>query len=137
MRGGEDLACIFYTGGTTGRSKGVMLSHRNLWVNAVVTSQRLGFDETMVSLHAGPLFHLGAGARVFTTTIVGGRHVVIPRFAPVDVLEAIARQKVTVATFVPTMLAMILELPELDRFDLSSLRMITYGAAPMPHSVLT
>ena len=137
MRGGDDLACIFYTGGTTGRSKGVMLSHGNLWANAVVTAARLGFDENLVSLHAGPLFHLAAGARVYTTAVVGGKHVVIPRFTPAEVLQAIARDKVTVATFVPTMLSMLLELPDLDSYDLSSLRMITYGASPMPEALLT
>jgi long-chain acyl-CoA synthetase len=62
---------------------------------------------------------------------------VIPRFTPKDVLAAIARDKVTVATFVPTMLSMMLELPDLDAYDLSSLRMITYGASPMPASVLS
>lgn len=137
MRKGDDLACLFYTGGTTGRSKGVMLSHANLWANAVVTAARLGFDENLVSLHAGPLFHLAAGARVYTTAVVGGKHVVIPRFAPSDVLDAIARDKVTVATFVPTMLSMILQHTDLDRYDLSSLRMITYGASPMPETLLT
>ena len=114
-----------------------MLSHRNLWANAVVTAGQLGFDESLVSLHAGPLFHLGAGARVYTTAVVGGKHVVIPRFTPVDALNAIMRDRVTVATFVPTMLAMLLELPDLGSYDLSSLRLITYGAAPMPEFVLT
>ncbi|NEW95030.1 long-chain-fatty-acid--CoA ligase [Rhodopseudomonas sp. BR0M22] len=135
-RAGEDLACLFYTGGTTGRAKGVMLSHRNLWVNAVVTSLYFGFDDSTVALHAGPLFHLGAGARVYTTSIMGGRHVVIPRFSPKDVLAAISRHRVTVATFVPTMLGMILQLPDLDSYDLSSLKLITYGASPMPEAVL-
>lgn len=136
MRGGEDLACIFYTGGTTGRSKGVMLSHANLWCNAAVTAAACGFDRTLVHLHSGPLFHLAAAGRVFTTTIVGGRHVVVPRFTPEDVLEAIARGRVTAATFVPTMLTMILERPDLARFDLSSLRLISYGASPMPEATL-
>ncbi len=136
LRSGDDLACIFYTGGTTGKAKGVMLSHRNLWVNAIVTSMSFGFGELTVALHAGPLFHLGAGARVYTTSLMGGQHVVIPRFTPSDVLEAIARHKVTVATFVPTMLGMILQLPDLDRYDLSSLKLITYGASPMPEAVL-
>ncbi len=137
LRSGDDLACIFYTGGTTGKAKGVMLSHRNLWVNAIVTSIILGIDESTVALHAGPLFHLGAGARVYTTSLMGGQHVVIPRFTPSDVLEAIAEHKVTVATFVPTMLGMILQLPDLDKYDLSSLKMITYGASPMPEAVLS
>ena len=136
LRSGDDIACLFYTGGTTGKAKGVMLSHRNIWVNAFVTARSFGFDEETVALHAGPLFHLGAGARVYTTSLLGGQHVVIPRFAPLEVLDAIARHKVTVATFVPTMLAMILQAPELDSYDLSSLRLITYGASPMPEAVL-
>ena len=136
LRSGDDLACIFYTGGTTGKAKGVMLSHRNLWVNAIVTSMSFGFNEATVALHAGPLFHLGAGARVYTTSLMGGQHIVLPRFTPADVLAAIAEHKITVATFVPTMLGMILQLPDLDRYDLSSLKLITYGASPMPETVL-
>jgi long-chain acyl-CoA synthetase len=136
QRAGHDLACLFYTGGTTGKSKGVMLSHQNLWVNAVVTSMSFGFDQTTVALHAGPLFHLGAGARVYTTSIMGGQHVVIPRFTPAAALEAISTHQVTVATFVPTMLGMVLQLPDLDSYDLSSLKLITYGASPMPEALL-
>ena len=135
-RGGGDLAAIFYTGGTTGRSKGVMLTHANLWANAMVTAGACGFDESLVHLHAGPLFHLAAAGRVFTTTVVGGRHVVVPRFTPEAALAAIEREQVTAAVFVPTMMAMILEKPDLARFDLSSLRLIMYGASPMPESVL-
>ncbi|QWG17208.1 long-chain-fatty-acid--CoA ligase [Bradyrhizobium sediminis] len=136
MRKESDLACLFYTGGTTGRSKGVMLSHSNLWANAMATIAHLGLDENLVHLHSGPLFHLGAGARVYTTAVAGGKHVVVSRFTPQQALATIAREKVTVATFVPTMLAMLLELPDLESYDLSSLRLITYGASPMPEPVL-
>lgn len=136
MRGEDDVACLFYTGGTTGRSKGVMLSHGNLWANAMATIAHLGLDDKLVHLHSGPLFHLGAGGRVYATAVAGGKHVVISRFTPEQALSAIAREKVTVATFVPTMLAMLLQLPDLDAYDLSSLRLITYGASPMPETIL-
>ena len=136
LRGEDDLACIFYTGGTTGRAKGVMLTHANIWANAAATTAVCGFDGSLVHLHSGPLFHLAAAGRVFTTTIVGGRHVVVPRFTPEDALAAIARERVTTATFVPTMLTMILDRPDLAGMDLSSLRLITYGASPMPEATL-
>ena len=136
MRREDDIACLFYTGGTTGRSKGVMLSHGNLWANAMATIAHLGLDDSLVHLHSGPLFHLGAGGRVYATAVAGGKHVVISRFTPEQALSTIAREKVTVATFVPTMLSMLLQLPDLHTYDLSSLRLITYGASPMPESVL-
>jgi long-chain acyl-CoA synthetase len=136
MRREDDVACLFYTGGTTGRSKGVMLSHGNLWANAMATIAHLGLDDSLVHLHSGPLFHLGAGGRVYATAVAGGKHVVISRFTPEQALSTIAREKVTVATFVPTMLAMLLQLRDLHTYDLSSLRLITYGASPMPEPVL-
>lgn len=136
LRRGDDLACIFYTGGTTGRAKGVMLSHANMWANAVATAAACGFDERLVHLHSGPLFHLAAAGRVVTTAVVGGRHVVVPRFTPAIAIAAIAREGVTVATFVPTMLTMILEEPEVAGLNLSSLRLISYGASPMPETTL-
>ncbi len=135
-RGGNDLACLFYTGGTTGRAKGVMLSHANLCCNALNTSSSLQLSEQTVHLHCGPLFHLAAGARVYSMTMFGGTHVVLPRFEPDAVLRVIERERVTMATFVPAMIDTLLNLPGLGRYDLSSLRIITYGAAPMPSALL-
>ncbi len=73
--GGDDIACLFYTGGTTGRAKGVALSHANLALNALNISSHLGLGEDTVHLHCGPLFHLGAGARVAGHQLTrDGRH---------------------------------------------------------------
>lgn len=132
LRHGDDIACLFYTGGTTGRAKGVMLSHANLVTNALNIAGPLGLSDETVHLHCGPLFHLGAGARVFATTHHGGTHVVLPRFDAGAVLDAIARERVTIAIFVPTMLATLLARPDIGAHDLSSLRIASYGAAPMP-----
>jgi long-chain acyl-CoA synthetase len=67
----DDLAGIFYTGGTTGKAKGVMLSHRNLVVNAANVIPAFGYDADSVYLHAGPMFHLADGASTLAVTVVG------------------------------------------------------------------
>ena len=135
-RGGDDVACLFYTGGTTGAAKGVMLTHANLLANSVNFIAGTRVDDTIVHLHCGPLFHVAAGVRLFSVTLLGGRHVMLPRFAAREVLETIARERITLATFVPTMLRALLDEPASEAFDLSSLRTITYGAAPMPEAML-
>jgi len=135
-RGGDDPACLFYTGGTTGRAKGVVLTHANLAINALNTSAILGLGPDTVHLHCGPLFHLGAGARVFSTTLFAGAHVVLPRFDAQEVLRTIEAERVTLAVVVPAMVTALLEAPGFGRHDLSSLRRLSYGAAPMPPALL-
>ncbi len=135
-RGGDDLAALFYTGGTTGRAKGVMLSHDNFMANSMTALVNLGIRSDSVHLHVSPLFHVAGGSRVFTTTVAGGTHAVIPRFEPGLFLDAIERYRVTVTVVVPTMLNALLQCADLDRYDLSSLQLLTYGASPMPESLL-
>jgi long-chain acyl-CoA synthetase len=133
-RGGGDLAAIYFTGGTTGRPKGVMLSHGNLGANALTSVHVLEMDERTVHLVAQPLFHLSGGARVFATTLAMGRHAFpAPRFDADDVAETIRREGVTHAAFVPTMVTMLLER---RAADLASLRLLAYGSAPMPETLL-
>jgi long-chain acyl-CoA synthetase len=134
--GGDDVAGIFYTGGTTGRAKGVMLSHQNLVANAAMVVSGAGYRYDSTYLHAAPMFHVADGASNLAVTMLGGTHVFIPRFDPADVLAEIARNRVTNTLLVPTMVNALVNGPDLAKYDLSSLRVIAYGASPMPDAVL-
>jgi long-chain acyl-CoA synthetase len=132
----NDLAGIFYTGGSTGKAKGVMLSHDNLISNAMNAIALVGYDRTSRYLHAAPMFHLADGMATFAMTMVGGTHVMIPKFDARACLDALARHNVTNVTLVPAMIAMMADHPEVTTFDLSALRQIQFGASPMPEGTL-
>jgi len=132
----KDLAGLFYTGGTTGRSKGVMLSHDNLLSNALGMIPGLNVTPEDIYLHAAPMFHLADCASTFATTLLGGTHCFIDKFDPEETLKAIVENKITNGLLVPTMINMIINHPRFNDYDLSSLRGILYGASPMPESVL-
>jgi len=135
--GGEDMLVIFYTGGTTGRSKGVMLSHNNIFANAMGILANWDFGETTPYAVTGPLFHSAAGARVFGAALTGNHVILQPRFDIEALLGLIETHRIEIAQFVPTMIAMMLDHPAFGSYDTSSLRMITYGAAPMSPSLLS
>jgi long-chain acyl-CoA synthetase len=129
----DTLAMICYTGGTTGLSKGVMLSHLAVWSSSVALStdyRGLQGGDT-IFLHAMPLFHIGGSGVMFATTIAGGSHIFLPGFDPKALLKTIEAEKVTHTQLVPTMVRMVLDQPDFGNFDLSSLRTLIYGAAPM------
>lgn len=136
LRGGDDLAGIYYTGGTTGRPKGVMLSHGNLISNATNVVICLGYDRDTRYLHAAPMFHLADGCSTFGVTMQGGSHVFMPRFDALQFLESVQRERVTNVTLVPTMINMFLNHPRFAEFDLTSFKRIYFGAAPMPDGLL-
>ena len=135
-RCGEDLVGLFYTGGTTGVSKGVMLSHANLINNAMISAYHFPKTDELVYLHAAPMFHLADGASTFRVTMTGGAHAYVPAFNPVDTLSCIGENKVTGVVLVPVMMNMMVNHPDAAKFDLSSLIMVAYGASPMPQAVL-
>ncbi len=131
-----DLLAIFYTGGTTGRSKGVMLSHGNVAYVAMagMAEEVYGTDE--IYLHASPSFHIAGAMNVFQAFITASRNVILPRFDAGAALAAIAAEGVTQSLLVPTMIGMILDHPGFAGTNTSSVRRVLYGAAPMTESLL-
>nr|WP_204263572.1 long-chain fatty acid--CoA ligase [Geodermatophilus normandii] len=135
-RGGADLAGVFYTGGTTGRSKGVMLSHGNLLTSSMGGLASVHFPPGLVGLHSAPMFHLAAFSNWVGATVVGGTQVMIPVFDPVAVLTAVQEHGVTDVLLVPTMIQLVVDHPRVDEFDLTSVRLVLYGASPVSDALL-
>ncbi len=132
----EDVAACLYTSGTTGRSKGAMLTHRNLLANIQSFREILHATEEDVFLAVLPMFHAFAATVLFLEPLsLGATIVVEPRFAPDLVLKAIAEHRVTLFAGVPTMFAVLAGLPR-PAADVSSWRLCISGGAPLPPAVL-
>ena len=128
----DNVCAVMGTGGTTGKPKGVMISHRNLqtmvanWLSALVYPA----DQPPVDLAAAPLTHT-AGVFSLMTTLRGGKVVILPKPEPTLLLDAIEKHRVTELFLPPTVIYGLLDLPGITERDFSSLRYLMYGAAPM------
>ena len=133
----NDASLLMYTSGTTAQPKGVVLTY--LTLSVYVTNTMNPADpaaERDVTLVSVPFYHV-AGATAMMSSIWGGRTLaILPQFDPEAWLETVQREKVTHAFVVPTMLKRIMDQPDLAKYDISSLKLITYGAAPMPYEVV-
>ncbi len=131
-RDDDDVALLMYTGGTTGRAKGVMLSHGNLRWNAVTLAEAVQIGRDTVSLLCLPVAHLFGMITSITGQVLGTRGVMLEWFTPDGVLQAIQEHDVNYVSLVPTMMTMLLHHPDVDRYDTSSLRRVFVSAAPVP-----
>lgn len=136
MRGGNDTATIFFTGGTTGLPKGVMQTHTNLVTSALMYIARWKWDSDLILLGSAPMFHVAAAAVIPPVLMVGGTVVIMPKFDPTGYAELIEQHRITFANGVPTMFRMIVDAPGFAQRDLSSLTGMNMGGAPMPVSLL-
>ncbi|MCW5829831.1 MAG: long-chain-fatty-acid--CoA ligase [Deltaproteobacteria bacterium] len=128
----HETALQAYTSGTTGRPKGVLLTHRNMLANSWTgcIEKRIYPGEKL--LHSAPLFHLAAISSFYSTALIGGTHVFLPAFDPKAVVDTIEKERITFCLFVPTMINMLLEMPGIEKRDFSSLKIISYGGSSIP-----
>jgi len=128
--GEDEDAILLYTGGTTGRSKGVRLTHKNVFSNGQQCTAPMKINSADVYLHVAPMFHsadlLGTGY-----TQAGAAHAYLPVFSPENLLQAFQDYGVTSAMMAPTMIILTLQVPDFARYDLSSLDRVYYGSSPM------
>ncbi len=136
-RGGEDLAAIFYTGGTTGRSKGVMISHEGMFTNILQWAQGVGVSSDDRFLIVPPMFHAAGGENSLAVAALGAHACIPGPFDPETTLQTIEREQITKLPLVATMVDMLVRHPRVDEFDLSSVTRITYGASPIGQQTLT
>lgn len=132
----NDLAGLFYTGGTTGASKGVMLTHGNLVANAFHFMTCWPFTPDTRWLVVAPMFHAAGTIGVLATVWAGGCHVMMPSFDAGNVLDTIEHHGVTATLVVPTMMAALADEQEREPRDVSSLRWFSHGSSPVGTSVL-
>ncbi len=134
--GGEEMGGIYYTGGTTGFPKGVMLAHQALWLNGLIMAKHVDTQPGCRYLHAAPMFHLADGAGSMAVTAMGGTHYFVAAFTPDGAIRATSENEISHALLVPTMIDMVLAHPDFTPEKFKSLNWLLYGASPMPEGLM-
>jgi long-chain acyl-CoA synthetase len=134
----EDPLTIFYTSGTTGIPRGAIYTHKQKMENACTKALDLGVEFGDRHLVVLPMFHIGGDSHIWPFFLMGGCNVIMPRpsFDPAGALQAIAEEQITDVHIVPTQLISLLNLPDIEQYDLHRLKRIWYAASPMPTEVL-
>jgi long-chain acyl-CoA synthetase len=132
----SDVVILMYTGGTTGLPKGVVIDHRAAMLDFYKIAARWPFTDEYVYLHQTPMFHAASFGGVLTIPAVGGTTTFVPMFDPGAVLDVTEKHGVSTTVMVPTMIQMLLDHPAFTPERFASMKVLTYGASPMPTALL-
>src|SRR5262249_42830152 len=132
----SDVSILMYTSGTTSLPKGVLLTHGDFTAYVTNTTELADGGDRGTALVAVPFYHIAGTAQMMTTMWSGRRLVILPQFQAKEWLETVERERVTHAMVVPTMLKQIVDHPDLDASNLSTLTNLSYGGAQMPLPVI-
>lgn len=132
----DDIAALIFTGGTTGKPKGVMLTQASMRFQANLYATEMGYAADTVYLHAMPIFHVGGLGQLLGLTLRGGCHLFNPEGGPAAIYDALRNQGLNTICAVPTALSMLLESPLRDDALLARIRAVGYGASAISDALL-
>src|SRR6201997_5748168 len=127
----EAILALVYTSGTTGHPKGAIVTHANMLANVDHLNYWMPYRENSVHLHAAPIFHIMDLPFIFAAPAFGSCQVAIPKFSPQSFCETVERERISQSVLVPTMINLLIQFSELEKYDLSSLERLAYGGSPV------
>jgi long-chain acyl-CoA synthetase len=127
----EAILALVYTSGTTGHPKGAIVTHADILANVDHLNYWMPYREGGVHLHAAPIFHILDFPFMFAAPAFGICQVAIPKFSPQSFCETVERERISQSVLVPTMINLLIQFSELEKYDLSSLERLAYGGSPM------